>query len=38
MDLEQRTQFDQIRTNNGLGQYNGGMDEFERFMNGPFQR
>ena len=44
LDLAQRTQFDQMRTHNGLGQYdmtshcNGGMDEFERFLNGPFQR
>ena len=38
MDLEQQTQFDQMRTNNGIGQCNGGMDEFERFLNAPFQR
>ena len=46
LDLAQRTQFDQMRTNNGLGhgqydvtsQCNGGMDEFERYLNGPFQR
>ena len=41
LDLEQREQFDQMSTG---GQYdvmrqgNGGMDEFERFMGGPFQR
>ena len=46
LDLAQRTQFDQMRTKNGLGhgqydvtsQCNGGMDEFERYLNGPFQR
>ena len=44
LDLAQRTQSDQMRTKNGLGQddmmsqCNGGMDEFERFLNGPFQR
>ena len=44
LDLAQRTQFDQMRTGNGLGQYDvmgqcdGGVDEFERFLNGPFQR
>ena len=38
MDLEQRTQFDQLRTKNGLGHCNAGKDELERFLNGPFQR
>ena len=42
-DLEQRSHFDQMRS--GGGQYEGarhcnggGIDEFERFLNGPFQR
>ena len=38
LDLEQRTPFDQMRTNNRLGQCNGDMDEFERFLDATFHR
>jgi len=42
MDLEQREQFDQMRSKGGhfdmMSQCNGGRDDFEMFMNGPFQR
>ena len=37
-DLEQRSNLDQMRCDEMRQCNGGGRDEFERFLNGPFQR
>ena len=37
-DLELRANLAHVRKEEPLMQCNGGVDEFERFLNGPFQR